>query len=383
MVRAGLADESGAKLIEQRGVDFAPTEDFLQSLKSAGANEAFLSALRGAKPAEAPAQTIKNPLNQVQVFALLAGQVPSHRVAVLVGERGIDFEPTDEYLREIGVVGGEDELINGLKSARVIKPQGVELELRTQYVRDEMWDEALGSLKVAVSKQQFDPVLRLALGEALFRTRDYEQAIPQLNTAKKLDAGLWQATQRMADAHLKLWELKKSLPDRVLASDLYHELLSSVSVSDPNNVRLAALFPNWRDKTSADTEAQSALAKLESPMGTWVSEMGELYIFRGGSDGWSLQALHPKAEGAVSAFSTTPPSGNTLPGQGAWPVGFCTALLSIEIRLAEHATKMELAGWVQASFSQDGEPSREAACRKLPRTARGMPAVQLKLVRSQ
>ena len=28
MVRDGLGDESGAKLIEQRGIDFAPAEDF-------------------------------------------------------------------------------------------------------------------------------------------------------------------------------------------------------------------------------------------------------------------------------------------------------------------------------------------------------------------
>ena len=52
MVRAGLGDESGAKLIEQRGIDFAPAEDFLQSLKAAGASEAFLKALRAAKQPE-------------------------------------------------------------------------------------------------------------------------------------------------------------------------------------------------------------------------------------------------------------------------------------------------------------------------------------------
>jgi len=91
LVRDGLGDESGAKLIEQRGIDFAPAEDFLQGLKSAGASEAFLKALRAAKP-PGPASA-KKPLNQVQVFALLAGQVPSHRVAMLVTERGIDFEP--------------------------------------------------------------------------------------------------------------------------------------------------------------------------------------------------------------------------------------------------------------------------------------------------
>ena len=52
MVRDGFGDESGAKLIEQRGIDFAPSEDFIQTLKAAGASEAFLKALRAAKPPE-------------------------------------------------------------------------------------------------------------------------------------------------------------------------------------------------------------------------------------------------------------------------------------------------------------------------------------------
>ena len=90
MVRDGFGDDSGAKLIEQRGIDFAPSDDFIQTLKAAGASEAFLNALRAAKPPE-PASA-KRPINQVQVFALLASQVPSHRVTMLVQERGIDFE---------------------------------------------------------------------------------------------------------------------------------------------------------------------------------------------------------------------------------------------------------------------------------------------------
>src|SRR5208282_3077347 len=120
MVRAGLGDDSGAKLIELRGIDFAPSEDFYQTLKAAGASEAFLNALRAAKPPE-PASA-KKPLNQVQVFALLVGQVPSHRVTMLVQERGIDFEPTDDYLQQVRLAGGEDELINALKIAKVTKP---------------------------------------------------------------------------------------------------------------------------------------------------------------------------------------------------------------------------------------------------------------------
>jgi tetratricopeptide (TPR) repeat protein len=120
MVRDGFGDESGAKLIEQRGIDFAPAEDFLQTLKAAGASEAFLNALRAAKPPE-PAKA-KKPLDQVQVITLLAGQVPSHRVAILVKERGIDFDAKDDYLQEVRLGGGDSELINALKTARVTKP---------------------------------------------------------------------------------------------------------------------------------------------------------------------------------------------------------------------------------------------------------------------
>jgi hypothetical protein len=90
LVRDGLGDESGAKLIEQRGIDFAPAEDFMQSLKAAGASEGFLQALRAPKQPE-PASARK-PLNQVQVLVLLAGQVASRRVAMLVNEHGLEHE---------------------------------------------------------------------------------------------------------------------------------------------------------------------------------------------------------------------------------------------------------------------------------------------------
>jgi hypothetical protein len=94
MVQAGLGDDSGSKLIAQRGIDFAPSDDFIQTLKIAGASEAFLSALRTAKaPGLSPAGNVaptfrsahadlkvsatsaapaseKKPTNQVQVFPL-------------------------------------------------------------------------------------------------------------------------------------------------------------------------------------------------------------------------------------------------------------------------------------------------------------------------
>jgi hypothetical protein len=45
---------------------------------------------------------------------------------MLVQERGIDFEPTDDYLQEVRLAGGEDELISALKGAKVTKPTTVD-----------------------------------------------------------------------------------------------------------------------------------------------------------------------------------------------------------------------------------------------------------------
>jgi hypothetical protein len=91
MVLAGHGDESGTKLIEQRGIAFSPAEVYLKDLKAAGASEAFLNALRALRqPVPVGA---KKPLQQTQILAMIAGEVPSHRLALLVDERGIDFKP--------------------------------------------------------------------------------------------------------------------------------------------------------------------------------------------------------------------------------------------------------------------------------------------------
>ena len=109
MVRDGFGDDSGAKLIEQRGIDFVPTEDFLKGLKAAGASDIFLNALHAPRPAQ-PASAAK-PLNQVQILALLAGGVPAQRVAMLVTTRGLDFDVKD--LR--------DDVVRGYVSRRAAR----------------------------------------------------------------------------------------------------------------------------------------------------------------------------------------------------------------------------------------------------------------------
>jgi tetratricopeptide (TPR) repeat protein len=215
MVRDGFGDESGAKLIEQRGIDFAPSEDFIQTLKAAGASEAFLNALRaavapGLSPAHAalkggsttagPPTNAKKPLNQVQVFALLVGQVPNQRVAMLVQERGIDFEPTDDYLQEVRLAGGEDELISALKSAKVTRPPTVDpaalarqTEVRQhvaragEFYRGKRYADAETEFRAAVQLTPESAELHADLGVVLGDKGDWDGEIAEEHEALRLD----------------------------------------------------------------------------------------------------------------------------------------------------------------------------------------------------
>lgn len=169
MVRDGVGDELGAKLIVQRGIDFTPSADFLQTLKSAGASEAFLQAVRAAvTPGWRPAPAVLkggstaagppsagHPLNQVQILALLAAEVPKHRIAMLVEEHGVDFDVSDDYLQQVRLGGGDDELINALKNARVMKPLTVD---------------------PAAAERQAELQRHVARGAELLQRRDYPAA---------------------------------------------------------------------------------------------------------------------------------------------------------------------------------------------------------------
>jgi hypothetical protein len=80
-------------------------------------------------PSTAPAQ---KPLTKNQTLELLGGYVPSSRVATLVEERGIDFEPADDYFKEVRAAGGQEVLIEALRKARRVKPSSAQPPPTTQ-----------------------------------------------------------------------------------------------------------------------------------------------------------------------------------------------------------------------------------------------------------
>ena len=81
-------------------------------------------ALLSAVGLASPAQDTKKPLTKEQIMELVKGSVPSTRLADLVHQRGIDFEPTEEYFRDLRSAGAEPVLIDALGAATPVKPPG-------------------------------------------------------------------------------------------------------------------------------------------------------------------------------------------------------------------------------------------------------------------
>ena len=108
LLKARMESEVLAKTVEERGIEFEPSDDDLQALRKAGAQDVLIKAVRAARP---------RPLTGEQVLQLVVAGVPSQRAVTLVNQRGIDFVPDEEYLGTLRVAGGDETLVAALRAA--------------------------------------------------------------------------------------------------------------------------------------------------------------------------------------------------------------------------------------------------------------------------
>lgn len=234
LVRNQMADEAGAKIVDQRGIDFEPTEDFLSSAKKSGASDAFLQALRATSKPKPTGGESKKTLSQVQILALLAGDVPSSRVAMLVSQRGIDFQPTEDYLKTLEGAGAEADLLNALRAAKPVQAtvgsaasqaqqsevqqhltRGLDFRKRGQYAQAEQEyraasdldpqnadllvslstvlfhegkaDDAIGAAQKALFLNPGNDRAHIAVGDGYAAKTDYARAITEFREAVRLN----------------------------------------------------------------------------------------------------------------------------------------------------------------------------------------------------
>jgi hypothetical protein len=169
VVTAGMDNAELAKKIEERGIDFDLTDDYLQALRKAGAQEVVIKALRTVKP---------SPMGRDQLLLLVAGGVPSERAAALVKQRGVDFMPDDKFLDSLRTAGADDALIAMVREA---KPSEVQKHLAraAECEQGHAWAEA---------EKEYRAALALAPGNAEFLQKAeravHRQKPPQYKLAK-------------------------------------------------------------------------------------------------------------------------------------------------------------------------------------------------------
>lgn len=108
-VSAGVDNDVLAAAVLKRGITFQPTKQYLDSLESAGATGVLLRTIRDLNP---------KPLTEDQVLALVAQGVPNGRVATLVTLRGIEKKPSEEYLESLRIAGADATLLDALRKVR-------------------------------------------------------------------------------------------------------------------------------------------------------------------------------------------------------------------------------------------------------------------------
>ena len=109
LVASGLDSGTIAKVVSERGIDFEPTDRYLDILRSQGAMQVLIDALRSATPA---------PMSKAQLLHTLAGGMPQDDLAAMVERRGIDFKPTPQDLDTLRIAGAGDKLYQAVLRAR-------------------------------------------------------------------------------------------------------------------------------------------------------------------------------------------------------------------------------------------------------------------------
>ena len=114
MVKARTSTADVVKQIHDRGINFDFSDDYVQALRTAGAEEPVIQALRSANP---------KPLDKNQLLELLTGGVANQRAGELVKERGIDFQADDAYLQSLRKSGASAALIAIVREASAAAAQ--------------------------------------------------------------------------------------------------------------------------------------------------------------------------------------------------------------------------------------------------------------------
>ena len=142
-------------------------------------------------------QSTARPLRRDQLLKLVQNYVPSERLADLVKQRGIDFEPTDAFLVALQKAGAEQVLLDTLRRARVVKrPTGENLGQQAAVPQvAQAGSEPQKGAKSAAQRpgvSQAEPessATHLEAGRALLAQKKFDEAVAEIRQAVRLAPG--------------------------------------------------------------------------------------------------------------------------------------------------------------------------------------------------
>ncbi len=276
LVRNNLGDESGAKLVEQRGLDFQPSEEFLQTLRRAGASDAFLKAVRSARFKALSGPAASRPLSRFQLLALLAKEVPSQRVAILVEERGIDFKPADGFLEAVEMAGADQTLLQTLRRAQPVRA------LRPANTPAEEAAKAEQEFRAALEAEPEKPALHLFLGYALAQQQKLDEAMTEYREALRLNPSFVAARIYLGSALFRKGDVDGAIGE-------YREALRLNPKSAVAHTSLGNALAIKGDLAGAMAECRQALSLDPN---NWAAhlELGSLMRRQGDIDGAAAEA---------------------------------------------------------------------------------------------
>jgi hypothetical protein len=213
------------------------------------------------------------------------------------------------------------------------RPVSARFEKLRKYMDAEMLDEATTEIQRLAVGNEFDPELHFALGEVYFRKGNLEEAIRQFTTSKKLDVHMWQATERLADSNLKVWETDKDQTSRIAACSLYEEL----ERFDQSHTTISA-FSHSNDLAKAKVRASDTARQLRSPEGLWTAENGDQYNLNRKDSTWYLSG--PRMLLATLEES----AGGLWTGHGSYSIGSCLMDLNFVVRPSDCAASISVEG---------------------------------------
>jgi TonB family protein len=100
-------------MVRQRGITFKPTDEYSERLRSSGAKDELIDALRA---------FAAKPFSRDQLLQALASRGDTSQISKGVREHGIDFDPTEEDLSKLRAAGASESLLQAIRDAKRFKP---------------------------------------------------------------------------------------------------------------------------------------------------------------------------------------------------------------------------------------------------------------------